>query len=90
MNNTRPCVIIDEEEMKAEFHCWEYNASVVWPSIMIGGHHGGQIAGICAIVEMEDGTVRRVLPEQIRFSKDKLDSIDEDGPEDPFEIPPYK
>lgn len=37
------------------------------PSPMIGGHQGGTIQGVFGIVELEDGTIKRVYPYEIRF-----------------------
>lgn len=54
-------------EEKALFHCWEQTSDVISPSVMIGGHGGGVVAGMAAIVEREDGRVGRVRPEDIRF-----------------------
>lgn len=49
------------------FHCWEHYATVAAPSLMVGGHSGGQISQIFAIVEFPDGTVKRVEPYDVRF-----------------------
>ena len=37
------------------------------PSIMAGGHGGGQISATFALVEYEDGTVAEVYPSRVRF-----------------------
>lgn len=56
-----------ECEIKALFHCWNHRSELYGASPMIGGHPGGQVSGTFAIVEYEDGTVREVEPENIRF-----------------------
>lgn len=70
MNNTRPCIVSDRrggEERKALFHCWNHWAVVIDASPFEGGHPAGQMAQTYAIVEFEDGTVRNVNPELVRF-----------------------
>lgn len=49
------------------FHCWEHSATVVAPSLMIGGDPGGQLSCIVGIVETPDGFIKRVPIEDIRF-----------------------
>lgn len=61
----RPCVI---DGVKALFHRWEEVSEIVYPSLMKGGHPGGEMKGTLAIVEMEDGSVRRVAPDAVRFT----------------------
>lgn len=48
------------------FHTWEQYAKTIGPSIMVGGHPGGQISWVSGIVEFKDG-VRRVDPYRIKF-----------------------
>lgn len=52
---------------KALFHKWAEKSEIVPPSYLKGGHGGGVVRGVVAIVEYEDGTVGEVLPENIRF-----------------------
>lgn len=61
----RPCII---DNKKALFHRWEEVSEIVYPSLMKGGHPGGEMKGTLAIVEMEDGSVRRVAPDAVRFT----------------------
>lgn len=81
MDNLRPCIIIEykfrregrfvheeENEKRGFFHRWEELSSIIEPSIMKGGHSGGVIKQCVAIVELEDGTVVRVEPNQIKFT----------------------
>ena len=60
----RPCIL---DGMKALFHRWEEKSWVVPPSPLVGGHSGGTVRGVYAIVELEDGTVREVEPSAIKF-----------------------
>lgn len=66
----RPCIAHGK---KAYFHRWADKAEIVPPSVLKGGHGGGIVRGVLAIVEYEDGTVGEVLPEYIRF----IDHTDE-------------
>ena len=69
----RPCYV---DGKKALFHRWEDRAEVVEPSIMVGGHPGGQLKWTCAIVEYEDGTIETVYPTKVRFIPGKMDEYD--------------
>lgn len=60
----RPCFVDGE---KALFHRWEEESYVIPPSVMVGGHNGGEIKRTLAIVECEDGTINRVEPTRIKF-----------------------
>ena len=62
--SVRPCFVNGE---KALFHRWEEIKEVVAPSVMVGGHDGGEIQYILANVEYEDGQVAEVTPKEIRF-----------------------
>ena len=79
-NRYRKCMVtIDDkrkkgkqnDDRKAEkaalFHGWVQIKQVVGPSIMLGGHSGGEIATTLGIVEYLDGTVEQVYPAYIRF-----------------------
>lgn len=50
---TRPCIA--SPGRKALFHRFVNVAEVAVPSIMTGGHPGGQLANTYALVEFEDG-----------------------------------
>ena len=56
-----------EHEIKALFHCWSHRSEVVGESLLRGGHSAGQVSATFAIVEFEDGTVKEVVPWNIRF-----------------------
>ena len=69
----RPCLIINEEkEKKALFHMWEQSSMIIEPSPFVGGHGGGVNSAVFGIVELEDGSVRRVAPYQIQFTDNKI------------------
>lgn len=81
MDNLRPCIIKEKiikliegkrveikEENRGYFHRWEEYSSIVEPSMLKGGHSGGVIKECFAIVELEDGTVIRAYPYQIKFT----------------------
>lgn len=57
------------------FCCWEQYANVVEPSPMTGGHPGGQLAAVYAIVEFSDG-VRRVSIADIQFTDEIHKSLE--------------
>lgn len=58
------------EEVKALFHCWVCEAGVVAPSALIGGHSGGTIVKTMALIELSEGTMMKVDPDDIRFDND--------------------
>lgn len=64
-NMPRPC---EYNERPAVFHRWGDYARVIMPSIMVGGHPGGQHWETSAIIELDDGTVRVVPADEIRFT----------------------
>lgn len=65
MKDLRPCVV---NEKAALFHTFEQYSEIVSPSFAIGGHGGGVIAEVFAIVEYEDGKVGRVDISSLRFT----------------------
>ena len=60
----RPCLVKGE---KGLFHCWYNVSEIVAPSLMAGGHSGGVLTGVMALVEYEDGFVRKTYPGDIQF-----------------------
>lgn len=60
----RPCLV---DGKRALWHEWTTRREIVPPSIMTGGHGGGQISATFALVEYEDGTVAEVYPSRVRF-----------------------
>lgn len=60
----RPCLV---DGKRALWHEWTTRWEIVPPSIMTGGHGGGQVSASFALVEYEDGTVEEVYPSRVRF-----------------------
>lgn len=56
------------------FHAWEQCSDVVPPSIMRGGHQGGVVSQMYALVEFTDG-IKRVQPWDIKFVDEKNDIL---------------
>lgn len=52
----------------ALFHCWVAVSEIVAPSPMLGGHGGGVVSGVVALLELEDGSVVKAAPEEIAFA----------------------
>ena len=61
----RPCYVKGE---KAIFHQWINRAQIAAPSMMIGGHTGGQLWDVFGLVEMEDGSMKEVYPTDVVFA----------------------
>lgn len=61
----RPCYVGGK---KAMFHTWMNRARVAPPSMMAGGHAGGQLWEVFGVVEFEDGHVGTVYPENVQFA----------------------
>nr|DAL74660.1 MAG TPA: hypothetical protein [Caudoviricetes sp.] len=55
----RPCLV---DGKKAVFHCWEQCAKVLEPSLIKGGHNGGQLMWTQAVCEDENGKIFKVFP----------------------------
>lgn len=65
-----PCVVRQKgEDTRAWFHTWEHYAKPIDPSPVRGGHPGGQYSQVFGLVEFEDGTIHRVEPTNIIFTK---------------------
>lgn len=60
----RPCLVDDQ---KALFHRWANKSQVVAPSNLMGGHFGGKLEQVMAVVEYEDGSVGEVYPYRVKF-----------------------
>ena len=67
----RLCQVGDE---LGYFHTWEQVSSVLDPSPLRGGHPGGTVAQMYAIVEFADG-VKRVQPYEIKFVDEQNDIL---------------
>lgn len=70
----RTCSIGKNNE-PALFHMWGQFSEIVPPSNMIGGHAGGVVSGVLAIVETEDGRVLEVRPDQVVFTDSLAKSV---------------
>lgn len=55
------------KERRAFFHLFTTSAYPIEPSLLKGGHPGGQVSKPVAIVEYEDGTVEAVIVSRVRF-----------------------
>lgn len=64
VSQLRPCYV---DGVKALFHSWGQHSRVVEPSPMVGGAPGGTVSYILGIVEFEDGQIKQVFPEKIKF-----------------------
>ena len=64
-NYLRTCRYENENYL---FHCFEHCSYVVPPSMLTGGHPGGQISQVYAIIEDKDGNIKHVGPEEITFT----------------------
>lgn len=64
-NHLRTCRYKDENYL---FHCFEQRSHIVSPSIAVGGHPGGQISQVFALIEDESGNIKRVDPTEIKFT----------------------
>lgn len=56
------------------FHIWEQTFDVIPPSPMRGGHQGGTIGQMYALVEFPDG-VKRVQPYDVKFVDEDSESL---------------
>lgn len=77
----RPCKVLfrhrtGEEVQDAFFHGFFTEASVVPASSLRGGHPGGQVSTVQALVELRDGSVVKVDPGNIHFidSRERFES----------------
>lgn len=68
-NHLRTCRYNDENYL---FHCFEQSSDIVSPSIAVGGHPGGQVSGLFALIEDEKGNIFRVDPTAIVFTDNEF------------------
>lgn len=66
----RPCIV--NGKIKALFHRWQEETDVIAPSVLRGGHSGGEIKILYGIIEDETGQVAKVNPTVIKFTDDKI------------------
>lgn len=50
------------------FHCWEHYSQIIEPSPLRGGHVGGVVGCTFALLEDENGNVRRFPAYEIQFT----------------------
>lgn len=73
----RLCLVDGE---KAVFHCWEQCEKIVEPSLLRGGHNGGQLSWMQAVCENENGEIIKVFPlNRIKFCDNKFKEYFEEG-----------
>ncbi len=63
-SEVRSCVVNNKSCL---FHKWSDVSYVVAPSMLIGGHNGGQFKHTIAIIEHEDGTIHECKPTEVKF-----------------------
>ena len=63
----RPCLVVRYLSEMGIFHGWAEVSQIVPPAVTIGGHGGGVVKDIFAVVELEDGTMRKFPTEEIKF-----------------------
>ena len=68
MEGYRTCTY---EDKKYIFHCFEQHSYVISPSPMIGGHTGGQVSEVFALIEDKKGNIYRVDPTRVKFTDNK-------------------
>lgn len=68
MEKLRECKV---NGRKGRFHVWENYSDVIPPSNLVGGHTGGVISRVFAIVEFENGKVERCEPYKVVFKDGK-------------------
>ena len=78
MSKTRSCIIVGEG-LAVKFHKFYTLAYVVAPSIMVGGHPGGQVSDERALIEMPDGTIESVPACNIKFTDVEQDANTKGG-----------
>lgn len=78
MNSLRPCRVLQNGEIRnALFHGWFHH---FWTQdAILQGQLGGQFSNVLALVELENGAVKTVLPGCISFldSYKQFDEFDE-------------
>lgn len=80
-NESRPCVFILREtgECRGLFHGWFVESRIVPPSNLRGGHPGGAVQEVIALVEDINGDMHKISPKHITFIDGKVERIFEEG-----------
>ena len=68
-NYLRTCRYNDENYL---FHCFEQRSHIVSASIAVGGHPGGQVSEVFALIEDEKGNFFRVDSTAIVFTDNEF------------------
>lgn len=64
----RQCMVMFGNKMqKGFFHAFGCAAGIIPPSLMRGGHPGGQVITTYALIELEDGTIYKADPDKVVF-----------------------
>lgn len=66
-------VVSPDNYVKVLFHCWSQESELYAPSVRRGGHQGGTVSGMMAIVEGADGRVWKVRPDKLKFVPGEFD-----------------
>lgn len=69
----RPCVA---HGVNGLFHKWVETSDVIPPSALRGGHSGGVVRTVAAVVELEGGNVVLINHENIRFLDSPFNDFD--------------
>ena len=80
-NKLRPC-IVKSTGQKGLYHGIFQQSYICAPSMLKGGHHGGVVAGVVCFVELEDGSLIKAKPDDIKFLDrifEEYDFTDERG-----------
>lgn len=70
----RPCIV---EGRKALFHSWQRSVDYIPP--LKDKHLGGTTEYIIGIIELENGTIQQVSPDEIRFIDNKVKAYFEEN-----------
>lgn len=76
-NYFRTCRYENENHL---FHGFEQWSNVIGESVAIGGHPGGQISQVFALIEDENGNIKRVDPTAIKFTDNEFKNYCFPGP----------
>ena len=55
------------DDEPALFHCFTHRSRVIPPSVLKGGHPGGQLSEVYALVEYRDGKLEEVTLDRVKF-----------------------
>ena len=78
MAELRPCFVRTKDKVieNCLFHRWVDKSEIVSPSVMVGGHKGGELRWCVALYEDAEGNVYECLPSDITFiDKEAFDYV---------------